>query len=329
MTLATMSSEGITAVDEPTIDVTVTAMERAAPDILILTLQSVSGDPLPDWTEGAHIDLVLPNGMVRQYSLCGDVDDVRTYRVGVLREITGRGGSSYVHDQLGVGERLGLRGPRNHFQLLPSPRYVFIAGGIGATPLVPMAAAAHRAGAAFDFIYCARNREAMAFLDELRDRYEHNLTVNADDESGLFDLQSFFHDARSDTLVYACGPTPFLDATVRATKDWPHGSIHFERFEPIEFDETTNTEFTVELASSGKVLDVPADKSLLSVLTDNGVRVLSSCSEGTCGTCEVAVLGGDKIEHRDAVLSEDEQESGEMMMVCVSRCQGGRLLLDL
>jgi ferredoxin-NADP reductase len=329
MTGATMLSSGTAALDEPAIEVEIVEKTQASSDIVTLVVRAPSGDELPAWSEGAHIDLVLPNGMSRQYSLCGAVDDRTTYRIGILRDPASRGGSAFVHDELSVGDRVVVRGPRNHFQLVPSPKYVFIAGGIGVTPLIPMALEAQRAGAEFQFVYCARNRGAMAFLGELEDRLGERLIVNADDEMGLFDLDGYFREPRLGTLVFACGPAPFLDATVRATNGWPSGSIHFERFEPLQFDQTTNVEFTVELAQSGKVLDVPADASLLSVLTDNGVRVLSSCTEGTCGTCEVAVLGGGPIDHRDAVLSDEEQVSGEMMMVCVSRCAGGRLLLDL
>ncbi|MEV8517211.1 PDR/VanB family oxidoreductase [Dactylosporangium sp. NPDC051484] len=317
------------AVEESTVELEVAEKHLAAPDIVTLTLRATSGEDLPAWTEGAHVDLVLPNGMTRQYSLCSPVDDLSTYRVGVLRDPASRGGSAYIHDALNVGERLTMRGPRNHFEFLPSQHYVFIAGGIGVTPLIPMAIAAQRAGADFEFIYCARSRSAMAFLTELQDQFGDRLIVNADDESGLFNLHGYFNETQESTLVLACGPAPFLDATVRATKNWPSGTVRFERFEPLEVDDSTNVAFEVELIRSGKVLEVPKEKSVLSVLKDNGVRVLSSCTEGTCGSCEVAVLGGDPIDHRDAVLSAEEQASGEMMMVCVSRCEGGRLILDL
>jgi ferredoxin len=168
----------------------------------------------------------------------------------------------------------------------------------------------------------------MGFLPELQERFGDHLVVNADDESGLFDLQGYFRDVQDDTMVYACGPTPFLDAITAATEHWPSGTVRFERFYPLDLADIVNTDFEIELARSSKVLAVPADRTILSVLKDAGIPVLSSCTEGTCGTCEVAVLGG-QIDHRDAVLSPEEQESGEMMMVCVSRCAGDRLILDL
>lgn len=302
--------------------------ELLTPDVVSLTLRSPDGEELPAWEPGAHIDVILPHGLTRQYSLCGEVEDRRTWRIGVLRDADSRGGSSYVHDSLMPGDTVGVAGPRNHFQLAPSPRYVFVAGGIGVTPLIPMAAAAQRGGAEWTFIYCARSRGAMGYLPELQRRFGDHLVVNADDESGLFDLAGFFAEVQPDTKVYACGPTPFLDATAAATENWPAGSVRFERFTPLEFDGAADVGFEVELARSARVLPVPADRSILSVLREEGVPILSSCTEGTCGTCEVSVLGG-TIDHRDSVLSPEEQESGEMMMVCVSRCPGGRLILDL
>ena len=322
-------AERTVGLEEPTIEVEVTEKDWLSSAIVSLTLRAPSGEELPAWSPGAHIDLVLPVGITRQYSLCGPVEDRTSYRVGVLRDPHSRGGSRYIHDSVEPGDRLIVRGPRNHFEFEPDRRYVFAAGGIGVTPLIPMAVEAQRIGADFEFVYCARSRDAMGFLGELREMFGDKLTVNADDESGVFDLAGFFSQPTADTRVFACGPAPFLDATVRATSSWPSGTVRFERFEPLEVDESSNVAFQVELARSGRTLDVPADRSLLSVLTDTGARVLSSCTEGTCGTCEVAVLGGDPIDHRDAVLSESEQTSGEMMMVCVSRCRGGRLILDL
>jgi len=322
MAPTTMSS------DEMLAELMVTEKYFLSEDVVSVTLASPDGAELPEWAPGSHIDLVLPGGITRQYSLCGSVDDRSVYRIGVLRDPMSRGGSSFVHDDLTVGSNYAVSAPRNHFDLVPAKRYLFLAGGIGVTPLIPMAVEAQRAGAEFTFVYCARSRAAMAFLPELEDKFNDQLVANADDECGLFDLTGQLSEPQDDTLVYACGPGPFLNATTSAASAWPQGSVHFERFEPIEFDASTNVPFEVELAHSGRVLDVPADRSVLSVLTEAGVRVLSSCTEGTCGTCEVGVLDGAVI-HRDAVLSPEEQESGEMMMVCVSRCAGGRLTLDL
>lgn len=296
-------------------------------EIVLLTLGSVDGSSLPTWTPGSHIDLILPNGLIRQYSLCGDTLDTDSWQVAVLRDHHSRGGSQFIHDQLGEGDRLWVTGPRNHFALVDADSYLFLAGGIGVTPLVPMAAAAERAGVEWSMIYCARNRDAMAFLPSLRDRFGERIIAHADDESGLFDLAAHFRNRDDEVHVYVCGPTPFLEAALAATAHRAEGSVHFERFAALE-PTTENVAFEVELAATGTILNVPADKSVLEVLKENGVPVLSSCTEGTCGTCEVAVIDG-TIDHRDTVLSSEEQDSGEMMMVCVSRCRSGKLILDL
>lgn len=310
--------------------ITVDVMEKAdlSADIVSLTLRPSGGGELPEWEPGAHVDLLLANGQARQYSLCGDPRDRTSWRIAVLRDPASRGGSAYVHDSLHKGHRLQIRGPRNHFPLVAAPRYVFVAGGIGVTPLIPMAQAAADAGADWTLIYCARSRAAMGFLSELEDRFGDHLVVNADDESGLFDLPGYFSDVQADTSVYACGPAPFLDATEAATAAWPTGAVRFERFTGLDIDEDSNVPFEVELSRSGRVLEVAKDRSVLETVKEAGVMILSSCTEGTCGTCETAVISGE-IDHRDTVLSDEERESGEMMMVCVSRSCGGRLVLDL
>jgi len=309
--------------------VRVAEKRRISRDTVALVLSSLDGAGLPSWTPGAHIDLVLPNGRTPQYSLCSSPRHDATWRVAVLRQPEGAGGSMYVHDELDVGDELLVRGPRNHFELAPSPRYAFVAGGIGVTPLVPMVEEAERSGANWTLVYCARSREALPFLVELQERYGNRVHANADDEVGLFDLATHFREIAPQTLVYACGPKPFLDATLSATAHWPADTVHFERFTPSEELSKPNEPFEVELALSGQVLQVPEDRSVLEVLREQGVPVLSSCSEGTCGTCEVTVLGG-VVDHRDTVLDADERESGEMMMVCVSRAAAGeRLVLDL
>lgn len=315
--------------EEPTFELVVTARTSMSRDIVSLTLSSPSTDALPIGEPGSHIDLLLPDGLVRQYSLCGPVEDRTSYRIGVLRDPASRGGSRYVHESLHPGDTVVVRGPRNHVPLVPSPRYLFAAGGIGVTPLLPMASEALRKGAEIVFLYCARSREAMGYLSELQQLLGERLIVHADEESGIFDLQAFFAQPQAETEVYACGPAPFLDATLLATQAWRAGTVHVERFAPLVFDEAENVPFDVELTRSGQVLHVPADQSILEVLTAAGARVLSSCTEGTCGTCEVGVVGGGPLQHRDAVLSDEERDSGEMMMVCVSRCSGARLLLDL
>ncbi|MFF5476308.1 PDR/VanB family oxidoreductase [Streptomyces sp. NPDC012935] len=298
--------------------------EFAADGVLALTLRHPLGEPLPAWEPGAHIDVVLGPGLERQYSLCGDPADRTVWRIAVLREPDGRGGSAHVHEQLGQGGKVRVRGPRNHFRLESAPGYLFIAGGIGITPILPMLAAAEAAGAGWTLLYGGRTRRSMAFAEELRP-YGERVTVAPQDESGLLDLASVLDDIPAGTLVYCCGPGPLLDAVeARCAPE----VLRVERFQAKEQPGGEDGEFDVELAQSGLTLTVAPGVSVLDTVRAAGIEVLFSCTEGTCGTCETDVLDGTP-DHRDSVLTPEEQESGETMMICVSRCRGKRLVLDL
>ncbi|WP_151480383.1 PDR/VanB family oxidoreductase [Streptomyces albicerus] len=301
--------------------------ESAADGVLALTLRHPLGEELPAWEPGAHIDVVLGPDLERQYSLCGDPADLRSWRIAVLREPDGRGGSAYVHGQLEVGEKVRVRGPRNHFALQPSPRYRFVAGGIGITPILPMLAAAEAAGAEWTLLYGGRTRDSIAFTEELS-RYGDKVRIAPQDETGLLDLGSVLGTPQPDTLVYCCGPGPLLDAVEERCAGWPKGALHVERFQPKVQETGADTEFEVVLERSGHTLTVPADVSVLDTVRAAGVEVLFSCTEGTCGTCETDVLDGTP-DHRDSVLTDEEREAGETMLICVSRCRGKRLVLDL
>ncbi|MER6128431.1 PDR/VanB family oxidoreductase [Streptomyces sp. NPDC001795] len=298
--------------------------ESAADGVLALTLRHPLGEQLPVWEPGAHIDVVLGPGLERQYSLCGDPADRHAWRIAVLREPDGRGGSAYVHEQLGEGDKVRVRGPRNHFALHSSPRYRFIAGGIGITPILPMLASAQAAGAEWTLLYGGRTRNSMAFTDELS-RYGARVTVAPQDETGLLDLDAVLDDVPDGTLVYCCGPGPLLDAVQGRS---PAGALHMERFQPKEQETGEDTEFEVVLSQSGRTLTVAPGVSVLDTVRAAGVEVLYSCTEGTCGTCETDVLEGTP-DHRDSVLTDEEREAGETMLICVSRCRGKRLVLDL
>ncbi|MET9381182.1 PDR/VanB family oxidoreductase [Streptomyces sp. NPDC002928] len=298
--------------------------EFAADGVLAITLRHPLGEQLPAWEPGAHIDVVLGPDLERQYSLCGDPADRTAWRIAVLREPDGRGGSAHVHEQLGQGHKVRVRGPRNHFALRPAPRYRFIAGGIGITPILPMLAAAQAAGAEWSLLYGGRSRNSMAFAEELAG-YGARVTIAPQDESGLLDLGSVLDALPDGTLVYCCGPGPLLDAVEERC---PSGALHVERFQPKEQPTGGDGEFEVELAQSGRTLTVAPGVSVLDTVRAAGVEVLFSCAEGTCGTCETDVLEGTP-EHRDSVLTQEEREAGETMMICVSRCRGKRLVLDL
>ncbi|MEU8988272.1 PDR/VanB family oxidoreductase [Streptomyces sp. NPDC048558] len=305
-------------------ELVVARRDFAADGVLALTLRHPLGEQLPTWEPGAHIDVVLGPELERQYSLCGDPADRTAWRIAVLREPDGRGGSAHVHEQVGQGHKVRVRGPRNHFRLEPASRYVFVAGGIGITPILPMLAAAEAAGAAWTLLYGGRTRQSMAFAEELGP-YGERVTVAPQDEFGLLDLASVLDGLPTGTLVYCCGPGPLLDAVEARC---PSQVLRVERFQAKEQPVDKDGRFDVELAQSGLTLTVAPGVSVLDTVRAAGIEVLFSCTEGTCGTCETDVLDGTP-DHRDSVLTREEQESGETMMICVSRCRGKRLVLDL
>ncbi|GLZ02604.1 ferredoxin [Actinomadura sp. NBRC 104412] len=324
-----MTSPAARTVAEWEDDLLVARKEAVAAGVVALHLVSPSGADLPAWRPGAHIDLLLPSGLVRQYSLCGRPGDLSTWRVAVLREPDGAGGSAYVHDRLAAGQRLRVRGPRNHFELEPADRYLFIAGGIGITPLLPMVESVQRSGAPWRLVYGGRSRASMAFTDELA-RYGTKVELRPQDETGLLDLDTLLGEPRPGTKVYCCGPEALLTAVEERCSRWPGDALRVERFRPRRPGPSAaeDSAFLVELASSGRVIEVPPHVSILAALEEAGVPVLNSCREGTCGTCETTVLDGEP-DHRDSVLTPEERASGEFMMICVSRARGDRLVLDL
>lgn len=308
--------------------VRVSVKRLCAEGVVTVELVDLAGRQLPAWEPGAHIDIEIADRHVRQYSLCGDPADRSRYRIGVLREMTGRGTSLHIHDQLDVGDYIVVRGPRNNFALRPSPRYVFVAGGIGITPLLPMIRAAAVAGADWRLAYGGRQRSSMAFLDELAG-YGDRVQVCPQDETGLLDLPTVVGEPRADTLVYCCGPEPLLAAMETACRDWPAYALQLERFSPrATTGAPAATQFEVVLEQSGKTLTVSADKSILQTVRDAGIGALFSCEEGTCGTCETRIIDG-IADHRDSILDDEEREEGESMMICVSRARTPRLVLNM
>jgi ferredoxin-NADP reductase len=329
MTATDLSADTQTRVREHEAELVVEQAAGVAEGVVALTLADPRGIDLPDWTPGAHIDLMLSPTLTRQYSLCGDVADPRRWRIGVLRTPDSRGGSQLVHDSLKPGATVRVRGPRNHFPLISSPGYLFIAGGIGITPLLPMIREVVATGADWRLAYGGRHRASMAFLDELADHGER-VQLAPHDETGQIDLAALLAGPREGTAVYCCGPESLLTAVETVCQHWPPGSLHLERFSAKTQPAGAGTErgFEVILQRSGVKLDVPADKSIFDVVQAAGVSVLGSCFEGVCGTCETGVLDGD-VEHRDLILNEEERESNEFMMICVSRCRSAQLTLDL
>lgn len=300
--------------------VRVTSKTREAEDVVSFVL---TGDELPPWTPGAHIDLEVRPGVCRQYSLCGDPADRDRWQVAVLREDSGRGGSRYLHDAVEAGASLRVGGPRNNFPLEPADGYVFVAGGIGITPLIPMFRAAQLLGVDWTLYYGGRRRAKMAFLDALSG-YGKRVRILPEDECGLLPLAEIV--AESNHPVYCCGPEPLLVAVERLC---PPDRLRVERFHPrADALDGPAQGFEVFATLSGAMVRVAPKESILDALDDAGVPVPSSCREGTCGTCETTVLEGE-VDHRDSILTDEERTSGNTMMVCVSRARSARLVLDV
>ncbi len=313
---------------EPMLTVCVAAVETVAPGVRRFVLVRPDGRDLPSWTPGSHIDLMLPRNLVRQYSLCGDPDDPTRWEIAVLREQASAGGSEHLHDAVDAGTTLLVRGPRNHFELRPAEHYVFIAGGVGITPLLPMLAQADRRGLSWTLHFAGRSMRTMPYAAELSTRYSDRVELYPSDEGRRLSVDAVTKGAPATAGIYACGPERLLAAVDAASRQRPPGSVQVERFAPKPIETRPNTAFTVELESSRLELAVDEGLTILDVVRRAGIEVESSCEEGTCGTCETVVLEGDP-DHRDSVLSAFEQDLGDTMMICVSRACGKRLVLDL
>lgn len=319
----------VSEVTEEEIPVSVVDRRTSADGVVSVTLAAAGGTPLPAWAPGSHIDLLLDKDLVRQYSLV-PADEGR-WGVAVLRDPRSRGGSEYVHEKLQMGVELMVRGPRNHFELLDAEEYLFVGGGIGITPLIAMVEQAESEGVDWRLVYGGRTRGSMAYADSLVAKYGERVSLVPEDELGLIDLRNLLSTPKPGTLVYCCGPTPLLDAVdaVCAAQSWEKGSLHMERFSPIEAGEPVwDGSFEIELVESELVLTVPPDKSILQIVDAAGIDVLSSCGEGTCGTCETTIVSGEA-DHRDSVLTDEEKAANNSMMICVSRAACPRLRLEL
>jgi tetrachlorobenzoquinone reductase len=310
------------------IDVRLMSVRPAAEDTNLYELARPDRTPLPPSEPGAHIDLHLPNGLTRQYSLVMPDASPLSYTLGIKRDANSRGGSRYIFDEITIGQTLTISAPRNHFPLAAAaPHHVLIAGGIGITPIFAMIQKLRADGSAFDLHYAGRSRSQLAFLDQLSDMsFVH---IHCDDEHGgaLLNLASVVAQAPLGSHFYCCGPTPMLEAFRAATAAIPAERIHFEYFSPKE-EASKSGGFTVKLARSGQEILVPPGKSILETLRDAGLSHDSSCEEGICGVCETAVISGIP-DHRDAVLSDQEHAANKSMMICCSGCKTDLLVLDL
>lgn len=288
-------------------------------------LAAPGGAELPGWQPGSHIDALLPSGRCRQYSLCGEPADRRSYRIAVRRIAHGAGGSRELHDSVGVGSELTVRGPRNAFPYVPAAGYLFIAGGIGITPILPMVKQAAADGSQWQLVYTGRSRASMPFLDELTTLDPARIRIRPYDQYGFPSSGAeLLKHAPTGATVYCCGPAPML-ASVR--RDLPASAVkafHFERFSapPV----LGGQPFEITLKHNNRMLTVPADRSALDVISQAVPDVAYSCQQGFCGTCRTRVISGE-IDHRDRVLTDRERT--DTMTICVSRGRGGRITLDL
>lgn len=302
----------------------VTGRTAPAEGVVELRLEALDTADLPAWEPGAHVDLVLPSGRVRQYSLCGDPADRSTYTLATRLVEDGRGGSREVHEQLHAGTEVEIRGPRNRFPFTGAPAHVFVAGGIGITPVLPMLRAAEAAGADWKLLYGGRSRASMPYLGEIgKLAAPQRVTIVAEDEDGLPDVPAALADLALGTAVYCCGPEPLMAAVTEAL---PVGcTLHLERFAPGAAGAAGGA-FEVELRRTGRTVSVPAGGTVLVAVRAEVPDVPYSCEQGFCGTCQQRVLEGG-IDHRDELLTDSER--ADSMLICVSRAYGDRLVLDL
>lgn len=324
-----------------TLPLKVARIRRVAEGIQSYELVRDDGGLLPEWEPGAHVDVAVPGGLVRQYSLCGEPDDRARWLIAVQREAEGRGGSRGMHDRVREGDVLAVSAPRNHFALVPAERYVLVAGGIGITPLLAMARVLEARGAAWELHYCTRSPERAAFLPLLtRAPFAPRVRVYHDggDPGRGLDVRALLARRTEGTHVYCCGPTGLMSAVRDAAAGtWPREALHFESFGGQGADPfgpgasdvfAVNDAFEVEVRSTGRVFEIPRDQTILNVLRAGGLCVPSSCEAGECGTCVTPLLEGEA-EHRDTVLTPEARAAQKEIAVCVSRARSRRLKLDL
>jgi vanillate O-demethylase ferredoxin subunit len=305
-----------------------TAITYAAEHVHLFEFRPVSGEPVPRFTAGAHVDLRLPNGFVRQYSIANGEEECHRYLLGVKREAAGRGGSRLLHDELRVGMVLEVGRPRNNFPLVESAAHsVLIAGGIGVTPILSMVARLRSLGRSWELHYAVRRRSEAAFLDMLEAGGEPVQLHVDEEQGGVLDVARIVGATREGVHLYCCGPTPMLEAFTSAAASWAAQQVHLEYFTSA-FAPAVEKGFIVELARSKRQIAVVPGQTILEALRANGIKVVSSCEQGICGSCETKVLAGEP-DHRDLLLSDEEKAAGEVMMICCSGSRSAVLVLDL
>jgi len=307
----------------------VTRNDPIAEGIHLLEFRDAGGKELPKFSAGAHITIRVPNGLLRKYSLCNDPAERDRYQVAVKREANGRGGSSTLIDRAKPGNELYVTAPVNDFALPQrAQNFLFIAGGIGITPIMAMIRQVQAEGKRFRLYYCTRSPETTAFIDELsKPEYKDKVVIHHDhgDPAQSLDLKPVLAERKNREHLYCCGPRPLMEAVRAMTDHWSSTAVHFEAFSEAEIHKASDRPFKLKLAKSGKVFEVPADKTIMEVLREHGFEVPSSCETGTCGTCRTRLLAG-QADHRDLVLAEHER--GNNIMICVSRARADEITID-
>lgn len=317
-----------------TLKVRVAAKNIEAEDICVYELVAADGLELPPFSAGAHIDVRMTDTLVRQYSLCNASSQAHSYRIAVQRNAGGRGGSIFMHDGVHIGDTFLISQPKNHFPLEPGPgKSILFAGGIGITPILCMADRLSSIGADFEMHYCARTSDRAAFLDHIASsQYASAVHLHFDNESAeqKLDIAAALDSYSSDDHVYVCGPTGFMNAVLEEARKigWPASQLHYESFGTDTPPKVDGIEFEVQLASSGRIVPIPKDKSVAKSLEEIGICIPTSCEQGVCGTCLTRVVSGIP-EHLDSYLTSDERSANDVFLPCCSRSKTPLLVLDL
>lgn len=310
-------------------ELVVRTRREVADNVIELTLQRPDGSRLPDWSPGAHIDLILPSGTVRQYSLCGDRWDAHSYRIAVQREPDGTGGSKEIHRVAAAGSHVRFGGPRNNFRLAPAGQYHFISGGIGITAITPMIDQAERMGIPWRLLYLGREEHRMAYRD-LEEQYPAQVRTHTTANNKRASLREWLGDIDDNSMVYACGPQALLDALPTECGRLPSQRIRVERFtnDNLSSAPIRTGPYDIVLERRGETVRAQGQQSVAEALGDAGIGLITSCSRGVCGTCELSVLAG-VVDHRDTILDDEERTAGTCMFPCVSRAASDRIVVDL
>lgn len=319
----------------PMLSVRVARKTLEALDIQSFELVDAHGGALPAFTAGSHIDVFLPNGLLRQYSLCNSPSEIHRYLIGVLRDPASRGGSLAMHGAVNEGDVLQISAPKNHFALATgAQRSLLLAGGIGVTPILCMAEQLAQQGARFEMHYCTRERGRTAFYDRIAgspfaQHVQCHFDAGAPEQK--LNMAALLAQPQAGCHVYVCGPKGFINAVLDQAKaaGWPDAQVHSEFFAGEEVKaQAGDGSFQVKLASSGKLITVPADTTVVKALADEGIEVMTSCEQGVCGTCLTRVIEGE-IDHRDQYLTPEEQAANDQFLPCCSRAKSRLLVLDL